>query len=97
MTVGRDGLPIISYYYDDSNNPQPGELRAAYCQTFSCTQTITTTINAGGYSGWAGKGNAITIGTDESPFFSYVTEVPYRGLKTLHCANPFCVPYLRRR
>lgn len=99
ITIGRDGLPIISYFYDDYD-PDPGELRAAFCQTISCSQTITMTLESDsmGYE-VAGKANAVTIGTDESPFFSYIGYVNGQGtvLKTLHCANSFCVPYLRRR
>ena len=91
ITIGADGLPIISYA-DDSNT----NLKVAHCGNVACTSAATTivdnTADVGGYT-------SITIGADGLPIISYndYTKEDSFNLKVAHCSNYFCVPFFRRR
>jgi len=104
ITIGTDGLPIVSYY-DEINSA----LKIAKCNDAACgtgttiTTTITTlstantgTVNAGIYT-------SITIGSDGLPLVVYSTVPGPNGtppppyLKVLKCASTSCLPYFRRR
>jgi predicted regulator of Ras-like GTPase activity (Roadblock/LC7/MglB family) len=89
ITIGADGLPIISYL--DSTNLN---LKVAHCGDPACSAGNTiTTLDSEGHVGWF---TSITIGADGLPIISYL-DVTNNTLKVAHCSNPFCTPYFRRR
>jgi len=82
ITIGIDGLPIISYY--DATN---GDLKVAHCGNASCSSGNTlTTIDS---NGDVGSFTSITIGTDGLPIISYHNYTD-NVLKVVHCGNAFC-------
>jgi len=89
ITIGTDGLPIISYG-DDTNR----DLKVAHCNDVTCTGAAITTIDSAG--GSVGQYTSITIGTDGLPIISY-EDLSNRDLKVAHCGNEFCIPNWTRR
>jgi hypothetical protein len=90
VTVGADGLPIISFYdtlFDADN------LSVAHCSDPTCAQSVLVTVDSADDTGTE---SSITIGTDGLPLISYF-DVTMGALKAMHCSNPFCLPYYRRR
>jgi hypothetical protein len=94
ITIGADGLPIISYYASTRL-----ALKVAHCNDLACAgQNETLTILDDPLFGGAGQYTAITIGADGLPIISYFGSSPFFGtLRVAHCANAFCTPYFRRR
>ena len=88
VTVGADGLPVISYYGLTNS-----ELKVAHCGNAACTSSTTTTVDSaddvGGYT-------SVTVGADGLPVISY-NDMTNWDLKVAHCSNRFCVPYHRPR
>ena len=82
ITLGLDGLPVLSYY--DSGSTR---LKVAKCSTAACTgtATITEVDNAGD----VGQRSSITIGVDGSPLISY-HDATNSQLKFAKCSNPAC-------
>jgi predicted regulator of Ras-like GTPase activity (Roadblock/LC7/MglB family) len=90
MTIGADGLPIISYYDNTLE-----ALRVAHCNDLACAGQKTVTIvddsgNLGGYS-------SIAIGIDGLPIISYwdttvdlVNNIRREALKVAHCNDVAC-------
>ena len=85
ITIGVDGLPIISYR----------DNTIAHCSNTACTSAILTTI----YSiGEVGSYSSITIGVDGLPIISSYDETNgYNNLKVIQCSNEYCLPYWTRR
>ena len=84
ITIGADGLPVISYY-----DGTDGTLWVAHCGNPSCSAANTLTkvddppVNAvGGYS-------SITIGADGLPVIGY-KDGTAKSLKVAHCGNASC-------
>jgi hypothetical protein len=89
ITIGTDGLPVISYY--DFGNMG---LKVAKCGNSACSSGNTiTAIDSAGDVGWY---TSITIGTDGLPAISYF-DGTNGGLKVAKCANPFCLNNWSRR
>jgi cell shape-determining protein MreC len=88
VTIGRDGLGLISYYDGSSQ-----DLKIAHCTDSACTAAAITTVDS---TGTVGRYASITIGTDGFGLISYYDGTVGR-LKVVHCANEFCAPYFRRR
>jgi cell shape-determining protein MreC len=83
ITIGRDGLPLISYY-DGLNF----DLKVAHCANLSCSGggTIATALDT---AGDVGQYTSITIGADGRGLISYY-DVTNGDLKIAHCANADC-------
>ena len=88
MTIGTDGLALISYY--DATND---DLKVAHCSNVACTSATLTTVDSAGN---VGQYSAVTIGTDGLALISYY-DATNGDLKVAHCSNLFCVPFHRRR
>jgi predicted regulator of Ras-like GTPase activity (Roadblock/LC7/MglB family) len=91
ITIGSDGLPVISYF-DQTN----GWLKVAHCNDATCGSASLTladpVINiSGDFSGTAGVGQytSITIGADGFPIISYYDMVN-SSLKLTRCLNVQC-------
>ena len=85
VTIGADGLGLISYYAN-------GDLKVAHCNDTACSSASTYTLD----SAWYCRYTSITIGADGLGLISYY-DATNGDLKVAHCSNPFCVPYHRRR
>jgi hypothetical protein len=88
VTIGADGLGLISYY-DNTN----GDLKVAHCSDITCTAATTTTLDE---TGIVGRYTSVTIGADGLGLISYY-DLTNNDLKVAHCENAFCSPYFRRR
>jgi hypothetical protein len=81
ITIGADGLPIISYQ-DYGNN----HLEVVHCTTVNCTSTDTPqTVDSNSYVGYY---ISITIGADGLPIISYLDDG--NGLRVVHCTTVNC-------
>jgi hypothetical protein len=89
ITIGTDGLPVISYY-DVAN----GDLKVAKCANAACSGT--STISIVDSTGQVGYYTSITIGTDGMPVISYYDSTN-GDLKVAKCANQFCLNNWSRR
>ena len=89
ITLGADGLPVISYY--DVTN---GNLKVAKCVNAACTgvSTLTTVDSAGS----VGQHTSITLGADGLPVIGYSDGTNF-DLKVAKCTSATCVPFVRRR
>jgi hypothetical protein len=88
ITIGFDGLGVISYY--DVTN---ADLKVAHCSNILCTAASLATVDN---AGDVGSASTITIGTDGLPLVSYY-DTTNGDLKVAHCSNAFCLPYWRQR
>jgi preprotein translocase subunit Sec61beta len=79
ITIGTDGLGLISYY-DDGND----DLKVAHCNDTACTSVITSTLDTDG-----GMGTSIAIGADGLGLISYY-DYWNDDLKVAHCNNTTC-------
>lgn len=82
ITVGVDGLSLISYSYF---NGIGHDLRVAHCQDLICSVAITTTLDSDIRSG----SPSITIGSDGLGLISYHNDAN-EDLKVAHCENLAC-------
>jgi predicted regulator of Ras-like GTPase activity (Roadblock/LC7/MglB family) len=89
ITIGTDGLPVISYY-DQINR----DLKVAKCATANCSgiPAISTMDSVGS----VGSESSITIGTDGLPVISYL-DATNGDLKVAKCGNAFCLNNWTRR
>jgi hypothetical protein len=82
ITMGTDGLPMISYY-----DYTGGNLKAVKCGNPSCSSG--NTITALDSTGDVGQYTSITIGADPFPLISYY-DVTNTNLKVVRCGNALC-------
>jgi hypothetical protein len=81
LTIGADGLGLISYY--DATN---GHLKVAHCSDLACTSAVTSTLD----SSWdVGYDTSVTIGADGLGLISYLDDIN-SVLKVAHCSNLAC-------
>jgi predicted regulator of Ras-like GTPase activity (Roadblock/LC7/MglB family) len=80
VTVGSDGLGIVSYLDAFNNN-----LRVAHCSNLACSGFQTRTIVSSGTV--ADDATSITVGTDGLALISYVDG---GNLRVAHCADVGC-------
>jgi hypothetical protein len=88
VTIGADGLGLISYY--DATN---ADLKVAHCSDAACSSATTITLDS---DEDVGMYTSVTIGADGLGLISYY-DATHGDLKVAHCANPFCTPDFRRR
>ena len=86
ITVGADGLGLISYY--DTGNRS---LKVAHCSNITCTSATLTTLDTVGLAD-AETNNltSVTIGADGLGLISYHAQWPYYDLRVAHCSNINC-------
>lgn len=86
VTIGVDGLGLISYYDLTNEN-----LKVFHCANTTCTSGISTTLD---FSGTVGLYPSITIGADGLGLISYndqhLGDFTDLDLKVFHCANVAC-------
>jgi hypothetical protein len=83
VTIGGDGLPLVSYY--DATN---GDLKVAHCTDVACASAQITTVD--GTAGVdVGQYTSITTGSDGLGLISYY-DVTNGDLKVAHCSDPDC-------
>jgi len=75
VTIGSDGLGLISYY-DKTNK----DLKLAHCNDASCTSATTSTLDS---TGDVGRRNSIAIGSDGLGLISYYDKTN-KNLKVAH-------------
>jgi hypothetical protein len=88
ITIGRDGLGLISYS-DDTN----GDLKVAHCSNPACSSATITTLDHPSTAN-VGWGTSITIGRDGLGLISYLDYSNDR-LKVAHCSNIACTAATR--
>ncbi len=81
ITIGSDGLPLVSYYISSV-----GDLRVAHCADMTCSTATLSTIDAVNI---AGQSNSIAIGRDGLGLISY-SDFITQDLKVAHCSNLSC-------
>jgi hypothetical protein len=83
ITIGSDGLPVISYH-DNTK----GDLKVVKCGNAACSSgNIITSVDA---TGFVGEYTSITIGSDGLPVISYHDSYPNYNLKVVKCGNAAC-------
>jgi hypothetical protein len=88
ITLGADGLGLISYY--DANN---GDLRVAHCFNLECSTSTNSTVDS---TGNIGQLASITTGPDGFGLIAYYDSTN-SDLKVAHCSNATCTgstPYV---
>jgi hypothetical protein len=89
LTIGRDGLGILTYGVGGScATSGTCPLRVAHCVDVLCTTATTHDIDPAG-PGWY---SSIKIGADGLPLISYAPEggASYHKLRVAHCADIVC-------
>jgi hypothetical protein len=81
ITIGADGLGLISYY-DDSKD----DLKVAHCLSVACSTAVKTTLDS---AGDVGSQTSITIGVDGLGLVGYY-DATNQDLKAVHCQNVAC-------
>ena len=88
VTLGADGLGLISYY--DATN---GNLKVAHCSNRACSSATLTTLDD---TGDVGHYTSVTLGADGFGLISYY-DATNGNLKVAHCSDRSCVPNPRHR
>jgi hypothetical protein len=93
ITIGEDGLGIISYTTLPLGTSIPGKLQLAHCNDTACSgvNIVTLETDSSGY-----EQTAITVGTDGLPLIAYFN-IGTNEMRVIHCTSVACVPYFRRR
>lgn len=81
ITIGVDGLALMSYY--DTTN---GNLKVAHCTDTACTSATSTALDT---AGTVGQYSAIAIGADGLGIISYY-DATNANLKVAHCTDTAC-------
>jgi predicted regulator of Ras-like GTPase activity (Roadblock/LC7/MglB family) len=82
LTVGKDGLPTVSYYDDDHDN-----LLVKHCSSADCTAGgVTVAVDSTGDVGYE---SSVTVGKDGLPLVAY-HDTTNGDLKVAHCGNVDC-------
>ncbi len=81
ITIGSDGLGLISYYDRTSH-----DLKVAHCNNAACTGATIATLES---ADWTGLYPSITIGSDGLGLISFFDNTNDK-LKVVHCSNIIC-------
>jgi collagen triple helix repeat protein len=81
ITVGTDGLGLISYY-----DGTGGDLDVAHCSNLACSSAVTTAVDT---ANDVGRSASIAIGADGLGLVSYSDSTNTR-LRVAHCSNVAC-------
>ncbi|MBT5476818.1 MAG: hypothetical protein HOK43_08170, partial [Chloroflexi bacterium] len=81
ITIGADGLGLISYRDQTNKN-----LKVAHCDNAACTSATISTLDS---DGSVGTDTSITIGADGLGLISYY-DFTNTALKVAHCSNTMC-------
>jgi hypothetical protein len=84
VTVGADGLPLISSIATRTN-PTLDFLKVTHCENVACSSSTTTLVDS-----LVGNGTSIAIGYDGLGLISYQTLGSPQRLKFAHCSNVAC-------
>jgi hypothetical protein len=84
VTIGTDGLGLITYY-----DRTTGYLKAAHCNNAACTSAIETPLADADYLGFGSLQTSVTIGADGLGLISYY-DVTNGALNVAHCDNTVC-------
>ena len=87
VTIGTDGLALISYY--DATN---GDLKVAHCSDSTCTAATRTTLD--GAANNVGAPSSMIMGADGLGLISYY-DTTDGDLKVAHCSNLACTAATR--
>ena len=87
LTIGTDGLALISYY--DATN---GDLKVAHCSDAACTSATLTALD--GAANNVGAPSSMIIGTDGRSLISYFDKTN-GDLKVAHCSDVACTSATR--
>jgi hypothetical protein len=82
LTIGSDGLPVMSYYNGTALDLKTITCGNTACSSGNTTVTVDSTGNVGQYT-------SITIGTDNFPIISYY-DATNSDLKVAKCNNITC-------
>lgn len=85
LTIGSDGLPVISYY-----DRLSGYLKVLHCGNIACSYLLGNRISS--VDGLLTKdpfSSSVTVGTDGLPVIAYYA-ANNRDLKVAHCGNNLC-------
>ena len=88
VTVGDDGIPMISYRDEDNQ-----DLAVFRCRDAACTAGSSAVVAAAGNEG---RYASIATGSDGMAIITYQDAQNF-DLRAAHCSNRFCVPYHRSR
>ena len=90
VTIGADGLPLISYW--DGANPGGGP-KVAHCSNLACSNATITFLEAVGPLGFS----SIAIGKDGLGLISYwdMNDLLTGDLKVAHCSNVNCTASIK--
>ena len=83
ITIGADGLGLISYYGEGFGDR---DLKVAHCNDINCTSATANVIYPTGYTGYY---TSITIGTDGLGLISF-TNMVNKDLLVAHCSDIAC-------
>jgi hypothetical protein len=86
LTIGTDGLGLISSNYYDTTISNDSDLKVSHCGNIDCTNSTTTYLDTSGNVGFA---TSIAIGTDGLGLISYLDD-SNTALKVAHCDNVTC-------
>jgi hypothetical protein len=90
ITLGADGLPVVSYHSGGTASPGPGSLWVAKCGNPACTGSSTITLVASGYAPHGnGLYTSIALGADGLPVIGY-READGNRLTMVKCGNAAC-------
>jgi hypothetical protein len=85
LTIGADGLGLISYTDNDQVTGM-GDLKIAHCTNIACTSATKSTLDSAGAVGY---NTSVALGADGLGLISY-QDFTNQNLKVAHCNNVAC-------